>query len=187
MMILKYIPNALTIMRLILILPFLTSLYQHAFAPAFYIFLTAGCTDALDGWIARSFKWQSAFGSFIDPLADKFLIVSSFVSLAYLEELPWWLVSLVFMRDITIFMGILVWFWFVQRKLNFEPTFLSKINTVLQLTLITLCMFKLSFLNHPIQGLELLILLTAITTSASYLDYFYTWGKKTHNAIQFAK
>ncbi|RUQ89989.1 CDP-alcohol phosphatidyltransferase family protein [Legionella septentrionalis] len=179
-MILQYIPNALTIARLVLIAPFLVFLYQQEYDGAFYIFLSAGLTDGLDGWLARHFRWQSKFGSFIDPLADKLLIASSFISLALIGKLTWWLVALVFLRDLTISFGVLAWYWLIQRKLSFNPTFLSKLNTALQLLLVTLCLFELAYFNFSPYLTEILVLFTAFTTAATYIDYVWTWGRKAY-------
>lgn len=175
---LKHIPNILTLFRLILIMPFLVFLYYQEYVDALYIFFIAGFTDGLDGWLARHFKWQSAFGSFIDPVADKLLVASSFISLALIGSLPWWLVVLVFLRDLTISIGVIVWYWFIQRKLDFIPTWLSKINTTLQLFLVTLCLFELAFFKLPYNITPIIMWCTAITTAATYLDYVWTWGRK---------
>ena len=177
-MILRHIPNALTVIRLVLIAPFLVFLYQQEYINAFYIFILAGFTDGLDGWLARHFHWQSLFGSFTDPLADKLLIAASFISLALIGMLPWWLVILVFLRDVTISFGVLAWYWLIQRKLDFKPTALSKVNTVLQLALLTLCLFELAFFKFAPYLLETLILLTTMTTASTFIDYVWTWGKK---------
>lgn len=177
-MILKHIPNTLTVLRLVLIVPFLMYLYQHEYVTAFYIFIAAGLTDGLDGWLARHFSWQSFFGSFADPLADKLLIASSFISLALLGELPWWLVVIVFLRDFTISMGVLAWYYFIQKQLDFEPTLLSKFNTTFQLALVTLCLFELAYFAFPEYCVNTLIYLTAFTTTITYLDYIWTWGRK---------
>lgn len=177
-MILRHIPNILTLTRLILIAPFLVFLYQQQYVYAFYIFLLAGFTDGLDGWLARCFHWQSSFGSFVDPMADKLLIASSFISLAYIGSLPWWLVILVFLRDITISIGVLAWYWLMQNKPDFKPTYLSKINTVLQLALVVICLFELAFATIAPLWIRVLIVLTAATTTGSYIDYAWTWGKK---------
>lgn len=177
-MILKYIPNTLTLLRLILIAPFLFYLYRHEYAIAFYLFILAGLSDGLDGFLARSFNWQSFFGSFIDPLADKLLIASSFISLALIGVLPWWLVILVFLRDLTISLGVIAWYQFIRRKLDFQPTLLSKINTVLQLTLVTFCLFELAYFEFPPYLLNVLIILTTLTTAITYVDYIWTWGRK---------
>jgi cardiolipin synthase len=177
---LKYIPNTLTLLRLVLILPFLVYLYEQEYAKSFYLFLIAGFTDGLDGWLARYFKWQSTLGSFIDPLADKLLVASSFISLALLGELPWWLVILVFLRDLTISLGVIAWYWLIQRHLDFKPTLLSKVNTSLQLALVILCLFELAFFTVVPHFRSLLIYLTALTTAASYMDYVWTWSKKVY-------
>lgn len=179
-MTLKHLPNMLSLTRLLIIAPFLVFLYQQAYVNAFYMFLLAGFTDGLDGWLARHFHWKSLFGSFIDPLADKLLIASSFISLALIGSLPWWLVSLVFLRDITISFGVLAWYWFVQRSLDFKPTSVSKLNTILQLALVTLCLFELAFAEVVPYLLETLILLTTLTTASSYIDYVWTWGKRAY-------
>ncbi|CAM2753305.1 CDP-alcohol phosphatidyltransferase family protein [Legionella worsleiensis] len=177
-MILKHIPNALTLFRLGLIVPFLMYLYHHEYVNAFYAFILAGITDGLDGWLARHFNWQSFFGSFVDPMADKLLVASSFISLALIGSLPWWLVVLVFLRDFTISMGVLAWFWFIQRKMDFEPTLLSKFNTTFQLILVTLCLFELAYFKFSPYLVDVLICLTAFTTATSYIDYIWTWGNK---------
>ncbi len=177
-MILKHIPNALTLFRLGLIAPFLMYLYHHEYVNAFYTFILAGVTDGLDGWLARFFHWQSFFGSFVDPLADKLLVASSFISLALIGVLPWWLVILVFLRDATISFGVLAWYWLIQRKLDFQPTMLSKVNTTLQLFLVTLCLFELAYFKFTPYLVETIIYLTALTTATTYIDYIWTWGNK---------
>ena len=186
-MILRHIPNALTITRLVLIAPFLVFIYQQEYLSAFYVFFAAGVTDGLDGLLARHFNWQSLLGSFIDPLADKLLIASSFISLALIGKLPWWLVLLVFSRDLTISFGVVAWYWLVQRKLDFKPTLLSKLNTLLQLSLITFCLFELAFFKFPPFLIESLILLTAVTTAGTYIDYVWTWGRKACAKTRQAK
>lgn len=186
-MILRHIPNALTLTRLVLIAPFLVFIYQKEYNNALYTFILAGCTDGLDGWLARHFHWQSLFGSLTDPLADKLLIATSFISLALIGKLPWWLVILVFSRDLTISFGALAWYWFVQRKLDFKPTPLSKINTVLQLTLLTLCLFELAFFKFAPYLLETLIILTTFTTAITYVDYVWVWGKRAYITTRLAK
>ncbi|MGL5742382.1 MAG: CDP-alcohol phosphatidyltransferase family protein [Legionella sp.] len=177
-MILKHLPNVLTLLRLLLIAPFLFYLYQHEYTTAFYIFILAGLSDGLDGFLARSFNWQSFFGSFVDPLADKLLIASSFISLALIGVLPWLLVALVFLRDLTISLGVLAWYQFIRRKLDFQPTLLSKINTALQLTLVTFCLFELAYFEFPPYLLNTILCLTTLTTAITYIDYIWTWGRK---------
>ena len=183
-MILKYIPNTLTIIRLLLIPPFLWLLSVQNYPCALYVFLIAGLTDALDGWLARHFNWKSVFGSFIDPLSDKLLITSSFIALACIEALPWWLVILVFLRDLSICSGVVFWHLTIPQRLIFNPTLLSKVNTCIQLLLVTVSLIQLAFTNIPTILIHILILLTAISTSSSYLDYTRIWGKKIFLTLQ---
>ncbi|OGV40280.1 MAG: phosphatidylglycerophosphate synthase [Legionellales bacterium RIFCSPHIGHO2_12_FULL_42_9] len=183
---LKFIPNLLTLARLILIWPFLFYLLNHQYMQAFYLLVMAGCTDGLDGWLARYFGWQSPLGKFMDPLADKLLVSLSFVSLALLNQLPWWLVILVLMRDITIAMGVMLWYFLITEPINFSPTALSKVNTLLQLSLVTLCVFKLVLATLPNVMLTWLIVLTASTTLITYVHYVFSWGKKAYSFYKIA-
>ncbi len=154
---------------------------------AFYIFIIAGFTDCLDGWIARYFSCKTRLGSLIDPLADKLMVAVSFIALAVIHQLPWWLVSLVFMRDLTISLGVIAWYWLINRKLIFKPTLLSKINTTLQLCLVVLCLFELAFSLSYNLLIQIVVGCTTITTSLTYINYVLTWSKKacsTYNVAQ---
>jgi cardiolipin synthase len=185
-MIFKHIPNALTLFRLGLIVPFLIYLYHHEYTNAFYTFILAGFTDGLDGWLARYFHWQSTFGSFVDPMADKLLVTSSFISLALIGSLPWWLVILVILRDLSISIGV-VWYWYLQRKLDFGPTLLSKFNTTFQLALVTLCLYELAYFKFSPYLVDVLIYLTALTTAITYIHYGWIGCQKTWPKKEFAK
>lgn len=175
---LKHIPNALTIIRLLLVAPFLVCLSSHQFVLAFYIFIIAGFTDALDGRLARGFAWQSRFGAIVDPLADKILITASFIGLAWLGILPWWIVLLVFLRDITISLGVVAWYVLISKNPDLKPTTISKVNTVLQLSLVLICLFEQAFLITVPMLKPVCMLLMAVTTFVSFVDYVWTWGKK---------
>lgn len=177
-MILKQIPNSLTILRLVLIIPFLIFLFDKQYQYALYTFFAAGVSDGLDGWLARHFNWQTVFGSVMDPLADKLLVASSFFSMAWIGKLPWWLWFLVFARDITICLGATAWYFLIQHKMDFEPTRLSKFNTAFQLSLVIGCLFELAYFPFPFPLVNSLIILIACTTTASYIDYVWTWGHK---------
>jgi cardiolipin synthase len=163
-----------------MIIPFVWYLSHHAYKPALYVYILAGMTDGLDGWLARRFNWQTPMGQFLDPLADKLLVATSFIALGVLNILPWWLVVLVFLRDLTISVGAFLWAYLIDRKSNFPPSFISKWNTCFQLVLVTACLFEQAF--FPLRGyfLEGLILLTAATTLTSFVDYAWTWGKKAY-------
>jgi len=177
---LKYIPNIITLCRLVLIAPFVAFIMNGKYPQAFYVFIIAGLSDGLDGWLARQFNWQTEFGGFIDPLADKLLVATSFLTLGILGQIPWWLVILVFARDITISIGVIAWYVFIGQKIQFTPTNLSKINTALQLTLVTISLFELAYFNAPSALTISLVAATTVSTLLSYGDYVYTWGKKAY-------
>ncbi len=180
-MILKNIPNALTMTRLLLIIPFLWFFYQKQYNYAFDLFIFAGLTDALDGWLARYFHWQSAFGSLIDPIADKLLITSSVLALAWQHQIPWWFVILVFLRDVTISGGVLAWYGLVRCPLEFNPTYLSKINTALQLAFVTCNLYCLAHASPHHAWITWLLELTTFTTLSSFIHYVWTWGHKAYD------
>lgn len=175
---LKYLPNLFTLARFFLIVPFLFFFYQKSYDFALYVFVIAGFTDGLDGWLARQFAWQSRLGLILDPIADKLLIVTSFVSLALIHQMPWWLIELVLFRDMSILLGIFAWYQVMRRGLEFKPTWLSKINTAIELFLVSYCLFELSFLHTVDTFKWILILVVALTTTGSYIEYMWMWAKK---------
>ncbi len=186
-MTLRNLPNALTLMRLFLIVPFLYFLSQQKYVDAFYLFLLAGLTDALDGWLARYFRWQSAFGTLIDPIADKLLIASSFIALAIIGDMPWWLVALVFLRDLAITLGVYAWYIVMDQKPILSPTYLSKINTVMQLILVVVCLYQQAFGVFSFSFYSILLVLTTLTTTLSFLDYARIWFRKVNLQIKKSK
>lgn len=174
----KQLPNLLTAGRLCSIVPFLFFFFEKKFEIALYVFLAAGLTDALDGWLARHFHWQSLLGLFLDPIADKLLIVLSFFSLAWVQILPWWLIILVLFRDLSILVGVLAWYYVMRREIDFKPSILSKINTFMELLLVCYCLLSLVFaLQHP-WILDALIGVVALTTILSHVGYLWMWAKK---------
>lgn len=176
--VMKQIPNVLTFIRFVLVIPFLFCIFHKQFIYAFYIFLIAGVTDALDGWLARGFSWKTDLGSIMDPLADKILISASFLSLAWLQVLPWWLVLLIFARDLTIFLGVVAWYLLIPKKPHLNPTCISKVNTVFQLLLVLLCLYDQAFGLPYLQWITVCMILTTVTTSISFVDYVWHWGNK---------
>lgn len=170
----------LTLFRLMMIVPFVWYLSHHAYKPALYVYILAGMTDGLDGWLARRFNWQTPIGQVLDPIADKLLVATSFVALGLLNILPWWIVILVFMRDLAISFGALLWTMFIDRHSSFPPSFISKWNTCFQLLLVTCALFEQAFFPFTGYFLEGLILITAATTVTSFIDYAWTWGKKAY-------
>ena len=125
------IPNLLTLCRIILVPVFVIFLIDGAFGKALVVFLVASITDGLDGFLARVLKQKTILGAYMDPLADKALVITSFVTLSVLDVIPSWLAVIVISRDFVILFGICV---LALMSISFEvrPAFVSKITTVFQ-------------------------------------------------------
>ena len=111
-----------------MIFPLLYSLVTEDYHIAFYLFAFAGLSDGIDGVLARRFNWTSRFGAMVDPLADKMLMIGCFLTLAWVEHIPLYLVSLVVGRDLIILCGVAAAYR-VMKDVDFEPTRISKFNT----------------------------------------------------------
>ncbi|HIJ79109.1 MAG: CDP-diacylglycerol--glycerol-3-phosphate 3-phosphatidyltransferase [Desulfobulbaceae bacterium] len=163
------IPNLLTLARVLLIPLLVIFLLEGKVNYAFWVFMVAGVTDALDGFLARALKQKTDFGAFIDPIADKLLLITSFVTLAALDLLPNWITVLVVSRDVLILGGIGILTRY-RRPVPIKPSLVSKVTTFLQLVTVV---FQLGrgylagylFLNEPI------IYLTAFFTIISGVHY----------------
>ena len=137
------IPNFLTILRVIAIPGFIVALVYEYTGLALVIFVGCGLTDGLDGFIARTFHQRTEIGAFLDPLADKLLLISSFITLAVLElpyKIPFWLIVTAISRDIIISVGVTALFM-LGKKLQIAPTWLGKFTTFCQVTLIIVVLF----------------------------------------------
>jgi cardiolipin synthase len=165
------LPNALTLIRILLIPLFVILLISKSFDTALIIFIIAGITDALDGFIAKIWHQRTELGSYLDPIADKLLLASAFVTLAILHIIPSWLTVIVMSRDVIIALG----FWVLtmtDHKPTVEPRYTSKITTVLQILTVIWALFsgrpwRLGFLFPYFIGL------TAFFTMLSGVHYIY--------------
>ncbi len=166
------IPNLLTILRIILIPVFVTALLYERYDIALGIFVTAAISDFLDGIIARAKKQVTELGSFLDPLADKFLLVTSFVLFAIHQLIPIWLTVTVISRDVIVVTGWLVLF-FATHNTKVEPSMLGKISNALQLVLLAYILLRLNIGEKHLPGPDLLIYLTAGFTVVSGIHYIY--------------
>ena len=126
------VPNLLTFTRILLTPLLMWFLLNHRLTPALVVFFIAGLTDVLDGLIARRFHQKSRIGAILDPLADKFLLVSSFLLLGWLGLLPLWLVVMVVLRDVVIVTGTSA-LLLLRRQVEIQPTVLGKFTTLTQL------------------------------------------------------
>lgn len=126
------IPNLITVFRLVLVPFVVLMILQGRWGAAFTAFVIAGVSDGLDGWIARRFDMRSEFGAVIDPLADKALLVSIYVTLAIVGVLPDWVTVVVVSRDLIMVMAIMV-SWLMHQPMEIRPMFVGKMNTAAQI------------------------------------------------------
>jgi cardiolipin synthase len=138
------LPNYITLFRVILIPFFINLMIYGYYQAALLVFLVACVTDALDGMIARFTKKKTELGAFLDPMADKLLILSAFVTLVLLRALPVWLVIIVISRDAILTLGSIV-IHFMTRSLRIKPTLIGKLTTVMQLVVVTLSLVLMSY------------------------------------------
>ncbi|HKJ66965.1 MAG TPA: CDP-diacylglycerol--glycerol-3-phosphate 3-phosphatidyltransferase [bacterium] len=183
----EQLPNQLTILRIILTPVFLLCLFSEGFVPkvlAAAIFLVASATDAYDGYIARKYQVVSSWGKFLDPLADKILVLSAFAGIWYMGLFPLWMLLLIVLRDVSI-TGLRM--FMRSRQTSLETSYFAKSKTAVQMVAIYLILTffivrewsvfsgvhgqLLSIEAHG--GIWILILLVTLLTVASGLHYFY--------------
>jgi len=144
-------------------------LFDNQFYNALLLCLLMGLSDALDGYLARTFDWKTTLGSYLDPAADKVMLISSYIALGALNLLPHWLVLIVIMRDVALLSGA-VSYVSMTRRFEIEPSLISKLNTFVQI-LTVLAVIYSQVNAFPVLLIQVLIGLTLLTTVASGYDY----------------
>lgn len=182
----RHIPNLITVCRILLVYPVIALMLAGRLDWALALFIVAGVSDAVDGFLAKYFHWQSRLGSYLDPLADKLLLVSSYVTLAWLGLVPLWLAVLVIARDMIIFSGAVA-YYFLAHPFEGQPLLLSKANTLFQILLVFAVLVSQTFLPLSDGFLAALTGLAALTTLASGVQYVYTWGSSYLHEIRASR
>jgi len=173
----RHLPNLICLLRLALIWPVATALNTGRYRVALALFVAAAVSDSLDGYLAKRFGWTSELGRFLDPLADKLLLMTVFVACAWLGLIPWWLTAAVVARDAMIGLGALVYrLWF--GALHGRPTLLSKINTGTQLLYVALVILAAALDRPPGPALAAAALITLATTVLSGLHYILIFTRR---------
>jgi cardiolipin synthase (CMP-forming) len=168
------LPNLITIGRILLVPVIVWAIGSGQMQIAFLVFLIAGVSDAVDGFLAKRLSMTSDLGAHLDPLADKALIVSIYVALGITEAIPRWLVILVVSRDILIVGGVML-AWFVGKPMRVKPVLVSKLNTAAQIVLACLVLGSLAF-ELAFRPLEYLVMaIVAALTLASIGFYVREW------------
>jgi cardiolipin synthase len=173
----RHLPNLICVLRIALIWPVLAALHAGAPLTALALFILAAISDGLDGYLAKRFGWTSDLGRFLDPLADKLLLVVVYVQCAWLDLAPWWLTAAVVARDVMIGLGALtfrVWFG----PLHGRPAGISKVNTGVQLVYIMLVLLGAGTGFPPRAVLQAFALITLATTVASGAHYLHAFVRR---------
>jgi len=174
------IPNLITTMRIILAPIFVIYIINDELINGLVILIITGLSDGIDGMVARLFNQKSKLGSYLDPLADKIILVSAFVALSIRGFLPSWLTVMVISRDILILIGIFVLF-LNEKKIEIRPVVSSKITTCLQFLTVILVLSK-DYVSDLAKYYPFVFYLTAIFTAASFLQYTHQWFRMTGEA-----
>lgn len=176
----RHIPNLITFFRFLLVAPVVWMLLRDDYAAALILFLIAGASDGLDGFLAKHFGWTSRLGGLMDPLADKLLLVSCYLALGWQGLIPGWLVAVVVARDLIIFSGALAYHRLVE-PLTAEPSVISKINTLSQILLVLAVLFDAGVTALPADWVSTLLYTVLATAVLSGADYVWTWGWRAWN------
>lgn len=168
------IPNIITIMRFLLVPAIIWALLSGEMAWAFALFLIAGISDGVDGFIARHFNQQSRLGAYLDPVADKLLLVCVFVVLGLMGELPLWLVVLAVSRDALIIVAVML-STVMGHPVTVKPLFVSKANTAVQIILAAVALADLAFVLDLATVRGVIVVVSGLLTVASAAAYLVAW------------
>jgi cardiolipin synthase (CMP-forming) len=171
---LSWLPNAISITRIALIAPILALFIEGQYGWSLALFVVAGLSDGIDGYLAKRFDWQTRLGGFLDPAGDKLLVAWTFGTLAWLGRIPVWLAVIVILRDVVIVAGSFMYHYLV-RRLEGEPTFISKFNTGLEFAFLIFVMSQAGYgwpdeITTTVLGAAVLV-----TVVISGYDYVSSW------------
>lgn len=170
-------PNAITLLRVLLIPVLVYFLAQQRFAYAFLVFMAAGLSDLLDGFLARRLGQFSRLGATLDPVADKLNILCAAVALAWLGLMPLWLTAAIVLRDLVIVSGAVAYHFMVGR-VEMAPTLLSKVNTFLEFGVIGTVLANAGGIVDAGPLLFPLFGVVFVTVAASGIQYVWVWSRK---------
>ena len=181
------LPNYLSMLRIALVVPIAWLLWSHQIMSAFWLMLFAGFTDALDGFLARRYSWQTDLGSMLDPLADKFLVAAMYLVFTLQGLIPTWLVVLILSRDVLILLAVGAYRG-IFGDLTVNPSLLSKANTAVQILVVLLLMVSqmpigplgADLLTH-LQNLGFPLLTLLCVASGGH--YLLVWGRHARQRL----
>ncbi len=173
----RHLPNLITLIRILAVVPITVCLLHHQLVTTLALFALAAASDALDGFLAKRFGWQSVLGSILDPIADKLLLATVFIALAVLDLVPLWLMAVALARDLIIVAGAAAYRWVIG-PLTAQPSVVSKFNTLCQAAFL-LCVVARAAFSQPPSWVEAgLGALTFSTTIVSGIDYVMIYARR---------
>ncbi len=173
----RHLPNLICLLRIALVWPVVQAIASERYWLALVLMALAAISDGLDGFLAKQFGWTSELGKFLDPLADKLLLVAVFLMSTWMGLLPWWLAAAVVARDVMIGLGAVLFRLFFG-PLHGRPTILSKINTGLQLAVVLAALLHAASRLPPVEVVDVLVVVTLIATLLSGLDYMQAFARR---------
>src|SRR5512134_6150 len=174
---LRHLPNLLCVLRILLVYPVAIGILEARYPAVLALFAVAAFTDGLDGFLAKRFGWTSELGKHLDPLADKALLVTVFVCLSIADLAPWWLTSVVLLRDLVIIFGAIV-YRALFGDLAGQPTLRSKLNTFCQILFCLVLVAQAAFDSPDEPVITMLGALVFVTTAVSGLEYVLIYVRR---------
>lgn len=171
------LPNVITSLRLLLLVPLAFYLTMQDYRLSLLIFFIAGVSDALDGFLAKRYNWVSRFGSILDPIADKALLVLTMALLTVNQKISLLLFVLVAVRDIYIVLGAYIYYKKIG-PFNMQPSLISKLNTFVQILLVAAILVSLGYRALPELAIQVFTYAVYFTVIASSIHYTLVWGRK---------
>jgi len=182
---LRWLPNAICIVRILLVFPIVSLLLRAQYDLALILIVVAGASDGLDGFLAKTFDWRTRIGGLLDPIADKLLVTSVFLTLTYLGSVPIGLAIVVVLRDLVIVLGAVVYQLLIS-PVRARPTRISKLNTACQLAFIVFTLTQLAFGWPPSISLTILGAAVVFTSVTSGMNYVLHWSRLAYQASHAA-
>jgi cardiolipin synthase len=164
-------------LRVLLVAPILYLIVDGEYVVALLLFVIAGGSDGIDGYLAVRYNWQTRFGALLDPVADKLLVSGVFITLAWQGLLPVWLAVVVILRDLVIFVGALIYHFLIE-PVQGEPSRISKLNTALQLLFLLFVLSRAGFAWPQQISLTTLGAAVLVTVVISGVDYVLRWSDR---------
>lgn len=172
---LRWLPNAISLLRILLVAPILILILTDHFAWALALFFVAGFSDGVDGYLANRYEWHTRLGALLDPVADKLLVAGTFITLTFMQLIPVWLTVIVILRDVVIVGGAAA-YNFIVKPVQGEPTRISKLNTALQLLFLLFVLSRAGFGWPDEISITVLGAAILITVVVSGVDYVRSWS-----------